>query len=328
MRAALLVILFATVGCSSHPNTGPGSGGSGGSGAAGGGGSTGGGGADGGGGNAGGGGSTGGGGAGGGGGNAGGGGSTGGGGTDGGGTAGDGGMIGGPLPTSFDTYGSVNVAYVGPSQIIVHFGHVPSGMPPGTATVIGPCVLSNIPDGATRISPGTLTITDARGVETLPSNTQGNIPPASLSPPVGGARWLPGDDLTIDGAGSAAFGAFHASVTMPQQSAFLTRFDAGMSDVSRNADLTVKWSGGSGNIVASFWSEQDPSGRTLDCEFPAVDGQGIVPAAALLMLPAGAASIDFANNNSVSMNVGGAYLTLTADALQPAGNGSYLINLK
>jgi hypothetical protein len=231
------------------------------------------------------------------------------------GTGGTGGMTGGQLPTSFDTFGILSVQYLVTNQVYVDFAHLGTGMAPGTATVIGPCILSNLPDNGTRIYGQTITITDAQGVETLPSDAQGNLKLSSITPPINSTRWMPGDVLTFDSAGTTAFGAFHATATVPEGSFLSTTWSSGVpANVPRNADLTLKWTGGSGSLIASFSSQQDPIGRSLDCEFPAADGQGTVPAAALSMLPLGTTMFSFSNSNAVRLNVGGAYLTVSADA--------------
>src|SRR4051812_4770806 len=74
--------------------------------------------------------------------------------------AGTGDMGGGQLPTPFDPSAPLGAKYVGNTQIYVSFRHAAAGRAPGTATVIGPCILSNLPDGAMRFYAGTVTITD------------------------------------------------------------------------------------------------------------------------------------------------------------------------
>ena len=236
-----------------------------------------------------------------------------------GGTGGTGGS-GGALPTSFTTWGTVSVGYAGPNQLYVHFYASANGMPGGTATVVGPCILSELPDKTPAISAGVITIVDAKGTETLTPDTQAKY---TLAPPLAGTRWAPGDAITVDAAGDA-FPAFHVATTVPSQSSFDTHFTQG--DLPRDTDLSLTWSQGSGRAVISFSSQQDPPGRSLDCEFPASDGHGVVPAAALGLLPAGSAMVSLSNTDVVRQNVGGGYLMVSGDALQPGL--SYLLSLK
>jgi hypothetical protein len=187
------------------------------------------------------------------------------------------------------------------------FSQADPGMPASTATSVGPCVVFNM----TGMAPsndylGPIYITDAVGTIKLSCSGSGCDGEQSTNP----TMWLPGDVLTFT-ADSGTFGGFAVSVTMPDVASFVP---VGVSGTyPRSADLPLSWTGGTKSIVVSIGPGiASASYVSMVCTYSAADHQGVVPSAALGLMPDGAYTLEFSVTSSVSFNAGGAYLTVAA----------------
>ena len=224
-----------------------------------------------------------------------------------------------PPPSSFSWYGEINArdtmdggenAQLGSASFV----QVAAGAALGTATSVGPCVVFNLTGiTANDGNLGPIDINDAVGTLELTCKGSG----CDGDRPTNATMWLPGDVLTFK-ADAGTFGGFAVSLTMPDVASFVPAGASGYQ--MRTVDLPLSWTGGTKSIVARITSQSATVSTQMVCTFPAASQQGIVPSAALALMPAGAYVLEFSVTNTVSFNAGGAYLTVGATS----DNGSLL----
>jgi hypothetical protein len=145
--------------------------------------------------------------------------------------------------------------------------------------------------------------TPRRPADPLPAPAAGVISiaggsaPVSLSPGADGtydivtqstSLWSGGETLTVSAPGDDV-PAFDGQVDAPVRITVTSpATNAADWSLARDADLTVTWTGGTtGEVVVLFGTMATDDPNEVECRFQANAGQGIVPAAALGMLPAG-----------------------------------------
>ncbi len=101
------------------------------------------------------------------------------------------------------------------------------------------------------------------------------------------SSFLESGSYTIRGTGGRDIGAFTATVNLGPPVTWTNRDQ--ISDINRNADLTITWSGGSADqavvIVGGTNDENNKRSGVFYCVVPATDGRFVVPAAVLAAIP-------------------------------------------
>ena len=192
-----------------------------------------------------------------------------------------------------------------------------------TLTNVGHCIASACTiqaptDGGTApyttVSGGTVTITGGPSPITLTESTMyaGYYPPFMATQ----AWFTGGESFTASSTGSVA-PAFTLAFTTPHAPT-MTPPPNNMFALSRTSDFTVTWSGsGAGIFVVNLQSNVQstapgtPFGN-VNCTFPIGDGSGVVPAAAVAVIPVGTAMVSFGARTTTTTFVGEWLVTATA----------------
>jgi hypothetical protein len=96
-----------------------------------------------------------------------------------------------------------------------------------------------------------------------------------------------------------------------------------MFQIARGSDLTVTWTGASaGNVVVEIAGLSKGTVAILDCEFAVAPQAGVVPTAALAMLPAGMGSIGIGASSQAVVTDGDYSITLLAETGAVATDGT------
>jgi hypothetical protein len=129
------------------------------------------------------------------------------------------------------------------------------------------------------------------------------------------ALWPGNAQLGIDIGGACDVPAKHFDILMPKSVVLMT--PAANAVVSRNSDLTVTWTPGSGRLGLSL---SDASGG-VSCAFDASTGSGTIPTAMLAKLKLGAASLGMGLSSQLFTSENGRTyrVSTTADVLLPNG---------
>ncbi len=158
-----------------------------------------------------------------------------------------------------------------------------------TSNRIGTCYLESCTSSTTitYASAGTLTITGGAQTITLtPDATNKYAPFSAMTDLV-----QPGQMLTLTAAG-ATVPAYTATLAMPAPLTITSPSKTSTPlPVSRGADFTLAWSGGTAGNVSVSASSSSTGEPFVFCEFAASAGTGSIPGPLLAMLPAGAGAI-------------------------------------
>jgi hypothetical protein len=178
---------------------------------------------------------------------------------------------------------------------------------------VDPCVAPPSPDGGTEtlLNGGAVTIDGAQMPPlTLEPGSNGAYAPDIVKGQVawiaGGApvtfRWahLPGDPSSTGGSATLNTPPY---IALTQASAFAIP----PTTLARDQDLTVKWTSDTTPTSADQVAVDLDSGSVdLVCIFPASAGMGVIPAAALALVPAGAGSYNIhSKEGTTTKSVGG-----------------------
>jgi hypothetical protein len=132
-----------------------------------------------------------------------------------------------------------------------------------------------------------------------------------------------GADISVKAAG-ATVPAFDQKVVGPGQITVTSTWPAAGTafDVDRTKDINLVWTGGTaGDVTASLVSNASGKTGTVSCKFPAADGKGTIPAAALAKLVVtaqGAISVSASNTNDFTQGD----WKITLSALSPGKAGA------
>ena len=160
----------------------------------------------------------------------------------------------------------------------------------------------------------------------------GGAAPVSLSPLADGtydivtqstSLWSGGETLTVSSTGGDV-PAFEGEVGAPMRVTVTSpTTDVADWSLARDADLTVTWTGGAaGEVVVLFGTMATEDPNEVECHFRANAGQGLVPAAALEMLPAGDGYFSMASRNVTPLGAGTWSVRVKAESDAVTGGGA------
>jgi hypothetical protein len=156
-----------------------------------------------------------------------------------------------------------------------------------TLTPFGSCEVFVCDSAAAAIDAGSITVGGAAQTETLAYD--GALYHATPALPSGAYAWPAGTAIPVAAAGGTV-AAFTATTTMPTALTAISApvLAAGSATViPRDQDLTVAWSGGSQSVFVALQAADRVRGPIAQCELPAAAGSGVMPKAALALLPPG-----------------------------------------
>jgi hypothetical protein len=224
-------------------------------------------------------------------------------------------------------------------------GMVPTTSPQCTYTSVGACTAAHCTvgtdDGGTTSAP--YTVVSAGNVAV----TVGSMAPIAFAVQPGNFYLAPGSNaqplfnggetLTFTTSGSVA-PASTTTVQAPTPPTLTAPAQAPPYTLSRASDFPFAWTGG-GPGVLTVSVQTNPSSITpgtpfgmVRCTFVISDGSGVIPSAALSILPTGSAMVGFGVSNQTVNVIGDWALTATAGtypktpAGQPIGGGQATIN--
>ena len=231
-------------------------------------------------------------------------------------------------PPSFTKYGTIGVRwrhtamdaavsdFTDTAAVFIDFGAAGSAC---TSVSVGACVHVSCPgpDGgvaSTQVDPGLVTLGTAPMQSTL--TFAGNADAASANM----ILWPSGTSIPITSAGSASVPTWSTAVTMPALAAVTApaTFGQGGLTVSRGSDFAIAWQG-SQELVASM-ERINVGVEQLYCTL--TGGQGVMPAAALAMLPPGTYAFELFTASRQYFSVGGWSIRATADVDATCSNGA------
>ncbi len=174
---------------------------------------------------------------------------------------------------------------------------------------------------------------DSGGTVTFSKN--GAAPFATLSPKadntydgfydIRGPLFASGDSLAVSAAGGPSLPAFSGTLSAPAAGTITAPAApagiGGRITIAQAADLQLTWTGGGAGKLHLVMNSGDGKGQ-VDCSFDAAAGSGVVPAAALSRLVAGAnASISLGFVASAPLTAGGETVnfSVSTSALKPDG---------
>jgi hypothetical protein len=138
-----------------------------------------------------------------------------------------------------------------------------------------------------------------------------------------------GESLTVSAAGGEV-GAFHATVTAPQQPTITAPDGTQPISVAKGQDLTFTWSGGASGVLRVQMTQPTTSGAPgLDCTFPLAGGSGKIPSNALGVFATGQASIGLSVASTAQPGDGDWQVQVAATTvpLLPNGEGFAVSNV-
>lgn len=224
-------------------------------------------------------------------------------------------------------------------------GMVPTTSPQCTYTSVGACTAAHCTiataDGGTTSAPYTLVSAGDVAVAV------GSMAPIAFAAQPGNFYVAPGSNaqplfsggetLTFTTSGSVA-PASTTTVQAPAPPTLTTPAQAPPYTLSRASDFPFAWTGGGPGLFAVS-VQTNPGSITpgtpfgsVRCSFAISDGSGVIPSAALSVLPAGSAMVSFGVSNQAVNVLGDWALTATAvtypktPAGQPIGGGQATIN--
>ncbi len=219
--------------------------------------------------------------------------------------------------------GTVSASVInGSSGASAFFAEYSSQQPqPMTQATVGPCAIRVTMSGGSAMVPmqrraGTLTISSGTTTVTLTPTmpTMFSLYTAYSSP---SKLWNGGETLTITAAGGEVL-PFTATAVAPGAITYTLPAPVPVGTtvtLDRSKDFPVAWSGGTGGEVSVEFGVYNVSSAAahlqVDCRFAATAGNGTVPSAALLMLPA--------NRNG--------YYDIRGSGMKTISSGAYIINL-
>ena len=130
-----------------------------------------------------------------------------------------------------------------------------------------------------------------------------------------------GESVSVTAAGDAVK-AFTAMVTMPLQPTISAPDANAPATVGHGQDLPFAWSGGgSGDLHVSVAQTSTSGTPGIDCFWPAADGAGNIPSAALSLFAVGSVSLSLSVLSSSMLTVGDWQIEVVASTgpLQPSG---------
>lgn len=180
--------------------------------------------------------------------------------------------------------------------------------------------------------------TPRRPADPLPAPTSGVITiaggaaPVSLSPLADGtydvvtqstSLWSGGETLTVSSTGGDV-PAFNGAVGAPMRVTVTSpATDVADWKLARGEDLTLTWTGGSGGeVVVLFGTMATEDPNEVECHFQASAGQGVVPTAALEMLPAGDGYFSVASRHVTPLAAGTWSVRVKAESDAVTGTGA------
>jgi hypothetical protein len=184
-------------------------------------------------------------------------------------------------------FGSVSIQYdATDTSVLVKFDD--GNQQPCVTTTIGACTVSHCPSLPHPIlqNAGVVTLTIGGQALTFTADASNNYAAFFQQ---GQDPWPPGTSMAIDVAGMGAIAHVADTLVVPTPSTITS--PAGMT-VSRAADLTLTWSGGTDLVDVTVVSPPGGVGQ-VECLFPASAGRGVIPAAAFANYGAGASSLIF-----------------------------------
>lgn len=158
-------------------------------------------------------------------------------------------------------------------------------------------------------SAGTITVTGATVPVSIPPGTNGVYPGYQATQ----ALFNGGETLTVAASG-AEVPAFMKSVTAPGKATITSPAKPASGSpylmVNRAAGFSLTWTGGgSGKLMVSLFGGTNQTTR-VTCKFDASAGTGMIPAAALMTLPAGNGGFAMAAITETSVTSGDWGVTL------------------
>ena len=186
-----------------------------------------------------------------------------------------------------------------------------------TTSTISECVVTSC-SGLTTTTPPPTPVEPAAGNVTIsgpghsvtlhnPANSHETVSTQAL-------YWTGGESLSISSTG-ATVGAFSDTLVAPNQIVVINPYlpQMGAVPISRASGLTLKWQGGNaGQAWFGLTSAGTGASTSALCRYPASQGQAVLPAAALMLFPAGTAYFSASTTNQHEQRVGTWQISTTA----------------
>ncbi|HTL35583.1 MAG TPA: hypothetical protein VL326_20785 [Kofleriaceae bacterium] len=171
-----------------------------------------------------------------------------------------------------------------------------------TDTMVAGCdvYVCQAPGPTTYVSGGTVTITGlTQAVTMMPASDKMYAPVSSQQ-----ALYTGGETITVNATGADA-PAFTLSLTAPARASITApaKPSSGGLTIDRAHDFAVSWTGGGGKVYL-YISGPSGTNSTISCGFDASAGTGTIPAAALMMVPAGTGSFNTSSLSVKSTDIG------------------------